>query len=198
MHLSTKELIFKIITQKHSHLSDLLSAMKSALFTAFGLATGLATACTTPPDAPITCATETYDEDIGVHTPPPSPYLLKHSANHLLVRHYPCRFHAQRRVPPPHLDRPNRQRRQHRQSHPWYPTPLPAPLCPRQCRRHSRTLHPGHKDHNLRHGKPLVRMPSPAQYRIRLRSSGVPSFDRLHRAYEYGGAFGPRCVHIYA
>lgn len=185
MHLSTKELIFKTITQKHSHLSDLLSAMKSALFTAAGLATGLATACTTPPDAPITCATETYNEDIGVRTPPPSSSLLKHSANHLPVRHHPRRFHAQRRVPPPHLDRPNRQRRQHRQSHPRYPPPFPAPLRPGQCRRPSRPLHRRHKDHNLRHGKPLVRMPSPPQYRIRLRSSRVPSFDRLHRAYEF-------------
>lgn len=47
--------------------------MKNALFTAAGLAIGLATACVTPPDAPITCATETYNEDIGVRTPQPSP-----------------------------------------------------------------------------------------------------------------------------
>ena len=54
--------------QKYTHfqLSDVLSAMKSAVFTAVGLAVGVATACVTPPDAPYTCPTKTYNEDIGV------------------------------------------------------------------------------------------------------------------------------------
>ena len=40
--------------------------MKSSVFTAVGLAIGAATACVTPPDAPYTCPTKTYNEDIGV------------------------------------------------------------------------------------------------------------------------------------
>lgn len=39
--------------------------MKRALFAAVGLGIGVATACTTPPGAPITCATATYNEKIG-------------------------------------------------------------------------------------------------------------------------------------
>lgn len=130
---------------------------------------------------------------------PHSPHLPpKHCANHLPVRHYPRRFHAQRRVPPPHLDRPNGQRHQHWQPHPRYCPSFPAPLRPRHSLRPGRPLHRQHKDHDLRHRKPLVRMPGPGQHRIRLRSSGVPSFDRLRRAYEYGGAFGSRYIHVYA
>ena len=40
--------------------------MKRTLLAAVGLGIGVATACTTPPDAPYTCPTETYNEDIGV------------------------------------------------------------------------------------------------------------------------------------
>ena len=47
--------------------------MKRTLFAVLGLAIGLATACTTPPGAHITCATATYQEEVGVHTPPSSP-----------------------------------------------------------------------------------------------------------------------------
>ena len=42
--------------------------MKRTLLAVVGLGIGVATACTTPPGAPITCATETYNEEIGVHT----------------------------------------------------------------------------------------------------------------------------------
>ncbi|KAK0512955.1 hypothetical protein JMJ35_004972 [Cladonia borealis] len=44
--------------------------MKSSVFTAVGLAVGVATACVTPPDAPYTCPTETYNEDIGFDITP--------------------------------------------------------------------------------------------------------------------------------